>query len=175
MTCPCHFPSKPGESPERSWQLTCPPVTSSVTQIPGLAGKTKLPLHMVVGTRACLVHGANKSSDPYPIAMHCTFAPSSTTHLITKNCQSYTGRFNYLTMMTTSSSPMGLIIGSLVMPSVRSESTPFPTKLAIAHQLHPKSKQCINEVVVLCLAYACRAYSPFPWQSFVQVLVPQDG
>jgi hypothetical protein len=28
---PCHFPSKPGESPEGSQQLTCPPVTSSVT------------------------------------------------------------------------------------------------------------------------------------------------
>ena len=49
-------------------------------------------------------------------------------------------RCNYLTIMTTSSLPMaGLIIGSLVMLSMRSESTLFPTKLAIAHQVHLKS------------------------------------
>jgi hypothetical protein len=44
---PHHFPSKPGESPEESWQLTCPPVTSSMT--PHRSSRLiKLLLHMVV-------------------------------------------------------------------------------------------------------------------------------
>ena len=78
--------------------------------------------------------------------MHCTFAPRLTIQVITGNCQSYTRRCNYLTMMTTSSLPMGLIINSLVMPPVRSESAPSPSKLA-SYCTSPSEKECDNELL----------------------------
>ncbi len=81
-------------------------------------------------------------------------------------------------ILTTSSLPIRLISSSLVMPSMRSESTLFPIKLAIEHWVHPKSNvsmRCcamsgihLQGLFIIILTIICLSTGSARWMTCIQ-------